>query len=330
MTLVLLLAILLALGLGLFLLKPAQKIAAREVVLIREGLSLRQVAQELESRDIITSKVLFMLWAKALGYGRIIKAGEYELGPDMPPLRIYEKLTRGLVMTHAVTIPEGLTRMQIADILAEKRLAERQSFLSLTQHPDIIARYGIYGQNLEGYLYPDTYQFALSLPPQNLIDVMVRRFLKVVEPYNSAIDQSGMDLNQVVILASIVEKETGQADERPLIASVFLNRLKRGMRLESDPTVIYGLPDFNGNITRKDLQTPTPYNTYLIQGLPPGPISNPGLASIKAVLFPAETKYLFFVSKNDGSHHFSRTFSEHRRAVDFYQRKRGKAPPKTS
>ena len=149
---------------------------------------------------------------------------------------------------------------------------------------------------------------------------MVTRFFKVVEPFKEAIEMSGITLPEIVTLASIVEKETGNAEERPIIASVFLNRLKKRMRLESDPTVIYGIDKFNGNLTRKDLLTKTPYNTYIIRGLPPGPIASPGSEAIKAVLFPADTGYLFFVSKNDGSHHFSKTLQEHNRAVIIYQK----------
>lgn len=312
-----------------FLLEPAREGGGNQVVIIREGLSLKHVAEDLERREIIAGKALFILWARVMGYGRKIKAGEYELSAGMAPTQILDKLTRGLVMTHAVTLPEGLTRVQIADILSEKGLADSRAFLSLTEDAGIVKKYGLPGRDLEGFLYPDTYQFARGLSPGTLIDVMIRRFLEVVDPLGDAVEQSGMRLDQVVTLASIVEKETGLAVERPLIASVFLNRLKRGMRLESDPTVIYGLSGFNGNLTRKDLRRLTPYNTYIIRGLPPGPIANPGIASISAVLYPARTKYLYFVSKNDGSHHFSKTLAEHNRAVNYYQKKRGKTPPKT-
>ena len=327
--LVLLSALVSAWVLGDFLLQPARKGEGNQVVIIKEGLSMKQVAEELERREILAGKTLFILWARIMGYGRKIKAGEYELSAGMTPTQILDKLTKGLIMTHPVTLPEGLTRMQIADILSEKGLVGRRAFLSLTEDDGIVKKYGLSGRNLEGFLYPDTYQFARGLSPGTVIDVMIRRFLELVAPLDEAVKQSGMSLEQVITLASIVEKETGLAMERPLIASVFLNRLKRGMRLESDPTVIYGLSAFNGNLTRKDLHRPTPYNTYMIRGLPPGPIANPGIAAIKAVLYPAQTKYLYFVSKNDGSHHFSRAFTEHNRAVNYYQKKRGKIPPKT-
>ena len=162
----------------------------------------------------------------------------------------------------------------------------------------------------------------MGLSPVSILDAMIKRFRQIIEPLKARIGVLDMTLDDVITLASIVEKETGKAEERPLIASVFLNRLKRGMRLESDPTVIYGIEEFNGNLTKDDLAEPTSYNTYIIRGLPPGPIANPGLESIKAVLYPAKTDYLFFVSRNDGSHQFSKTLKEHNRAVRMYQKKR--------
>ena len=162
----------------------------------------------------------------------------------------------------------------------------------------------------------------MGLSPASILGAMLKRFRQIIEPLRARIAALDMTLDEVITLASIVEKETGKAEERPLIASVFLNRLNRGMRLESDPTVIYGIEEFNGNLTKDDLAEPTSYNTYIIKGLPPGPIANPGLESIKAVLYPAKTDFLFFVSKNDGSHQFSKTLKEHNRAVRIYQKKR--------
>lgn len=219
---------------------------------------------------------------------------------------------------------------QIADLLDSKGLVNKQQFLSLAQDPALLEQYGIPGPTLEGYLYPDTYQLARGISPSTAIHTMVERFWMLVRPLKKRAEDLGMEMEDVITLASIVEKETGLAGERATIASVFLNRLKRRMRLESDPTVIYGLKNFDGNLTRKDLSKPTPYNTYVIRGLPPGPIANPGLEAIKAVLYPAKTDYLYFVSKNDGSHHFSRTLSEHNRAVRMYQKGGRKRRGKTS
>jgi UPF0755 protein len=237
-----------------------------------------------------------------------------------------EILTRGVIITHPITIPEGYNRVQIADLLEQKGLIDKRKFLSLTEEPNLIASYNLSGNTLEGYLYPDTYQFAKGLSAGSIINTMVRRFFEIIQPYSARIEASDLSLKELITLASIVEKETGRKEESPIIASVFLNRLGKGMHLASDPTVIYGIKDFDGNITRKDLKKNTPYNTYVIRGLPPGPIACPGAAAIKAVLYPAETDYLYFVSKNDGSHHFSKTLAEHNRAVEIYQkRKKGRS-----
>ena len=310
-----------ALGLGLFFLTPAKRGGSDQVIVLKEGMTLKEVADELERTGIISHGSLFMMWARLLGYSRQIKAGEYRLNSNMPPIKILKDLTRGAIITHSITIPEGFTKEQIAELLAIKGLADKKEFLSLTDDPEVSKKYGVGGSGLEGFLYPDTYQFGRGLFAESIIHVMVKRFWEVMRPFKVRVSETGMTMEEVVTLASIVEKETGRPEERSLIASVFLNRLKHGMRLESDPTVIYGMTNFNGNLTRKDLSTPTPYNTYVILGLPPGPVANPGLESIKAVLYPAETDYLYFVSKNDGSHYFSKTLSEHNKAVNRYQKK---------
>jgi UPF0755 protein len=316
------LLVILIIGFGLFFIRPAESEGEYRIITVKEGMSLSETAERLEQSKIITNRTLFLLWARLMGYSRKIKAGEYRLSSSMAPIRIMEVLTRGIIITHPVTIPEGFSINQIGELLAEKKLVNLQDFMSIVQDPETLKKYGIPGPNLEGYLYPDTYQFGKGLSASSIVDVMITRFKEVVEPLRANIDESGMSLEQVLTLASIVEKETGSADERPLIASVFLNRLKKGMRLESDPTVIYGIKDFSGNIKREHLSQHTPYNTYTIKGLPPGPIANPGLESLKAVVFPAETDFLYFVSKNDGTHHFSKTLKEHNNAVYIYQKKR--------
>ncbi len=320
-SLLFLVIVLLLVGVWRFLVTPAEEEGVEQVVFVQEGLSLNEVANELEERNIITNKTLFGLWGKIMGSSRRIKAGEYRLSPDMPPVRILEMLTAGAVITYPVTFPEGYTIEQIADVLDRNELVKKEEFISLAHNPAVLEQYHIAGPSLEGYLYPDTYQLARGISPSAVVDAMVNRFRQLTTPLEERAEAVGMTMEDVVILASIVEKETGLAEERPVIASVFLNRLKQGMRLESDPTVIYGIKDFNGNLTRKDLRKPTLYNTYVIQGLPIGPIANPGLEAIKAVLFPEETDYLYFVSKNDGSHHFSKTLSEHNKAVRLYQRR---------
>ena len=308
-------------GSGMFFTRPAHKGGIDQVIAIREGMSLKEVAGTLKSKGIIINKDLFILWTRLLGNSRKIKAGEYLLNSGMTPARIIEILTKGIIITYPVTVPEGFSIGQIGDILDANGLADKNSFISLAHEPGVIKKYGISGPSLEGFLYPDTYEFGKSLPPLLIIDVMVKRFREIIGPYMKRIEELGMKVEEVITLASIVEKEAGNAEEMPLIASVFLNRLKKGMRMESDPTVIYGMNNFTGNLTRKDLLESTPYNTYVIRGLPPGPISNPGLASIKAVLYPVETDYLYFVSKNDGTHYFSVSIEEHNRAVWTYQKR---------
>jgi UPF0755 protein len=291
---------------------------------------LREVAEELERAHLITSKNLFVLWAKLAGQSKQIKTGEYALSAGMAPVKILEKIHKGLVVLHTVTIPEGFSMEQIADLLAAKGLVQKEVFLRLAQNPKALSAHGIKANSLEGYLFPDTYHFSRGLDPSTLVDTMLKRFWQRAGPLRERADAIGIKIEEVVILASIVEKETGNPAERPVIASVFLNRLRLGMRLESDPTVIYGLKDFDGNLRKHDLTRETPYNTYLIKGLTPGPIASPGLDAIKAVLCPAQTEYLYFVSKNDGSHHFSKTLGEHNRAVEAYQKKKGTRQGKTS
>jgi UPF0755 protein len=320
---VFLLAVFFTLAFALFLVSPADKAAGDQVFVVKEGQSLREAAEELEEKGIVKSRRLFVLWAKLTGQTKQIKAGEYALSARMAPVGILKKLQKGMVITYAVTIPEGYTMEQIADLLESKGLVKKAQFLNLARDPKVLSHYGTPGPSLEGYLFPDTYHFSRGLPPLTLIDAMVKRFWQIVGPLKERADEVKMKMEDVVILASIVEKETGRPEERPAIASVFLNRLKRGMRLESDPTVIFGLGAFDGNLKKDDLTRETPYNTYVIRGLTPGPIANPGLDAIKAVLYPARTDYLYFVSKNDGSHYFSKTLAEHNRAVEIYQKKRG-------
>ena len=321
---------LLFMGMVFSLTTPAEKAGRSCTLVVPRGATLRQVADRLENKGLITGKHAFLLWSRLMRYGRHIKAGEYEFSAQMSPLEILHMLARGQILTHEVTLPEGFTVSQIATVLAKKGLVNKEQFLALTQDPEILDKYGLSGPSVEGFLYPDTYRFSRGLPPDLIIDTMIKRFLEITDPLRPRIEASGLGMREVITLASMVERETGLARERPLIASVFLNRLQKGMRLESDPTVIYGIEDFNGNLTRKDLRTYTPYNTYVIRGLPPWPIANPGKEAIEAVLWPEKTDYLYFVSKNDGSHHFSKTLQEHNRAVMRYQKTGLSCSPKTS
>jgi UPF0755 protein len=310
-----------ALYFGYFLISPAGLDKKEEIFIVKKGSGLRTVATELERRRLVKGKNLFILWALLKGSAGDIKAGEYSLNQSMAPIRVFDILTSGAIKTYPLTIPEGLTAEQIADLLAKKILVNKMEFISLVMDKTLVASYHVDGPSLEGYLFPDTYVISKDIGARELIDVMVNRFWNVFNTLTKG-QKDLMPLLETVTLASLVEKETGLAEERPVIASVFINRLKKRMRLESDPTVIYGLNDFDGNLKRKDLRFRSPYNTYINYGLPPGPIANPGRDSLMAAINPAKTNYLYFVSKNDGSHHFSATLKEHNRAVVKYQKSR--------
>jgi UPF0755 protein len=235
---------------------------------------------------------------------------------------VARKIVNGDVVLHRVTIPEGMTVKEIAHLLDEKGVVSVSDFLSAAQDKKLIKNLlGPDVESFEGYLFPETYSYAGAPSAEDLIVIMVERFKAVYEPLSEQRKRMDMTDNEILTLASIIEKETGAAFERPLISAVFQNRLKIGMKLDSDPTVIYGMGEnFNGNLRRKDLTEYTKYNTYVIKGLPPGPIANPGKDSILAVLNPADVSYLYFVSKGDGTHHFSKSFREHQNAVNKYQR----------
>jgi UPF0755 protein len=250
-----------------------------------------------------------------------LRAGEFSVPLGLNPLELIRFLHIAKPVQHRVTVPEGLTMAQIAEIFAKAGWADAAVFLQLCQDGDFIGSLGLEAGSLEGYLFPETYSLVRGeTDERGIISSMVRRFLAVWKE-SGAKEYRGLNRHQLLTLASIVEKETGAASERTTIAGVFYNRLRGGMRLQSDPTTIYGIKDFNGNLTKADLLAETPYNTYVISGLPPGPICNPGKAALEAVLHPADVSYLYFVSKNDGSHQFSKTLAEHNRAVRQHQRR---------
>ena len=271
-----------------------------------------------------------MALAFARGTEGSLKAGEYEFGEGITPWQVIETLEAGRPMAHYVTLNEGWTVAEMAEAIGNLGIVSPDRLIALARDPDFTRSLGILQETLEGYCFPDTYALTRQMTEEAVLALLVSRFREVYGTVSEAEGGSAskLDDHAIVTLASIVEKETGNPKERPLIAGVFLNRLKRGMLLQSDPTVIYGIPDFDGNLTRKHLKTPTPFNTYTEPGLPPGPIGNPGRAALQAVLNPAQEEYLYFVSRNDGSHHFSRTLSEHNRAVLRYQKRR-RSPPAT-
>jgi UPF0755 protein len=316
------LAILIALV--LFLAVPPMFVGQEKQVAIPKGASFKKVVEILDEQGLVRSRTGFYLLARMMGVTGRVQAGEYELSTAMLPPVILRKLVKGDVMKYQVIIPEGYTIRQVADRLAEMGIIEGQEeFLSLAFSANFAAGLGIEGKNVEGYLFPDTYFFPKGIAPAEVIKIMVEKFGRVYGlDFSERAAELGMTDRQIVILASIIEKETGNPAERPLVSAVFYNRLKRGIPLCSDPTVIYGIKDFNGNLRKRDLARMTPYNTYLMRGLPPGPIANPGRSAMMAALYPAPVDYLYFVSRNDGTHHFSSTLREHNEAVWRYQKRR--------
>ncbi|MBF0573095.1 MAG: endolytic transglycosylase MltG [Desulfamplus sp.] len=290
------------------------------LIKIRHGESLSNIAKKLETSAIISNQYLFMILARYKGDSKNIKAGEYEFSNKDIPENILDMLVRGKVKLYKITIPEGLNIKEIAEIVEKAGFGTSEDFIKNATDKIFISSLGIEADSLEGYLFPETYFFPTETNHKKIISSMVHHFNKVFTPdWKDTCKKLGLTIHEIITLASIIEKETANSAERPLISSVFHNRLKRGMRLESDPTVIYAIPNFNGNITKKDLLAPTPYNTYLINGLPSGPIANPGKLSIEAALFPPKSDFLFFVSKNDSTHYFSKNIKEHNLAVRKYQ-----------
>ena len=306
-----------------FLALPPNQQAVEKIVLIERGMSLRLVAERLEQNTVITDPNLFMILARFYRQGKSIKAGEYNFTTSLRPTEVLDMLQEGKIFLRAATIPEGYPALQIAELLDTLGFAKKARFLQLVSEKSLILALKVEADNLEGYLFPNTYYIHRGMTEEEIIQEMVQKFWQVLSQDRQAeIRQQGFTIHAMVTLASIIEKEARVAAERELISAVYHNRLKLKMKLDSDPTVIYGLNNFDGNLTKTDLQTDSPYNTYLHPGLPPGPIANPGEASLLAAIRPANVKYLYFVSRNDGTHEFSENYHDHLRAVWKYQKKK--------
>jgi UPF0755 protein len=310
---------------GRFLLIPPPSPPRDVVVEVAEGTTLATVAGQLAAAGVVSHPRYFVLLGRLMNAERAIQAGDYALQTGMRPHAVLGRLRSGQVIRIAVTIPEGYTAREISAHLQAQQLMSAELFLATASDPALIKQFAIPAASLEGYLFPSTYHVTRRTTSEELVRLMVGQFRDATRELDwSAAGARKLTPHQVVTLASIIEKEASRDDERPLIAAVFYNRLKRRMPLQSDPTVIYALAKFDGNLRKADLKVKSPYNTYRVYGLPPGPIANPGLASLKAALNPAPVNYLYFVSKNDGSHLFSATLAEHQKAVARYQLKRGK------
>lgn len=299
---------------------PARSDNSPVIFTIESGQGLSLIARNLALKGLITDPFRFKLYTRYKRAGTRLKAGEYQLSRDATPDVILDHLISGKVKLYRFTIPEGLNMEEIAEVVEKAGICDRQSFLTLCRDREFIRELGLPVRSLEGYLFPDTYLYPRSATCRQIIRQMIRGFNRVFTPeWRARAKALGYSVHEIVTLASIIEKETGNPGERPLISSVFHNRLKRGMKLESDPTVIYGQKDYHGRIRYRHLRRITPYNTYQIRGLPIGPIASPGEQALHAALYPADTDYLYFVSKNDTTHYFSRTLREHNRAVQKYQ-----------
>lgn len=292
---------------------------------VQKGQSFYFVTRRLSETGLITDENKFRWLGRITGYSAEIRAGEYLLDKGMRPLEILEEISSGQSIERPITIQEGLNIYEIANLLEKRNLGKAKTFLTLAK--DRVFIQDLLGQglsSLEGYLYPETYNMTKFTSERTLIKTMVENFKKT---FSEIEKESARDFSTsrhaIVTLASIIEKETGAPFERPMISSVFHNRIQKGMRLQSDPTIIYGQLDVNNvflsNIRKSDIVAPTKYNTYTVKGLPYGPISNPGREALKATISPAKSSFFYFVSKNDGTHVFSETYEQHLKAVRAYQ-----------
>lgn len=290
---------------------------------IPEGATFRQAIEILSQERLMRDKGLFFVIGRISGLDRKIRAGYYSISGSLSPLDIFKMLKRGQIIEYEITIVEGDSLREIGEKLSEKGIIDKEDFMRLSSDEDFLALYDINAPSFEGYLFPDTYKIPKGMDSEDAIGMMINRMREKIstELYARA---SELDLSEreVLTLASIIEREAVTDEERPLISAVYHNRLKKRIPLQADPTAIYGIKNFKEKITVKDLRRRTPYNTYVINGLPPGPIASPGVKSIIAALYPADVPYLYFVSNDDGSHHFSITAEEHRTAVKAYREKK--------
>ena len=310
-----------AVALALMLRAPGPTLSGPVTINVEEGARFADVAAELRRHGVLRHPLALALWARVTRQDRGVHWGEYLITVPLSPLELLARITGPPDPLHAVTVPEGLTVREVTTLLAAAGFGSEESFRCILEDPDFLAAEGLPPEGAEGYLFPDTYNFPLAIPQDRILRAMVRHFHDVFGP---ALELRALDLGlttaQAVTLASLVEEETARPEERPLVAAVFLNRLRRGMPLQSDPTVLYGREPHDRIITRADLRRATPHNTYTMTGLPPTPIGNPGRASLEAAVSPAPVDYLYFVARGDGTHEFSSSLAAHNAAVARFQR----------
>jgi UPF0755 protein len=289
---------------------------------VKRGTSTPRILEQLRRAGVLRDDFVPMIYLRTIRRGAPLKAGLYEFSQPKSPIEVIDKLVRGDVVIDTVTIREGLDRFQIASVMVQAGFGSEEEWERVTSDPALISELDPEAASLEGYLFPDTYHINPGTAVPAIARQMVENFRRQFGPEIDAIT-TGLSLHQTVTLASIIETEARIPEERPIVASVYMNRTRIGMPLQADPTVIYALKlagEWDGRITREGLRFDSPYNTYRYRGFPPGPIANPGLASLRAAASPAETNFLYFVSRNDGSHVFSTNLADHNRAVERWQR----------
>jgi len=292
-----------------------------KLMLVPKGSPLPEVVGILRDEGILPHPIAFRALVLITFSGRRLHYGEYAFPTPPSAFEAWRRLVRGDVIKYEITVPPGANLYDVAGQIAGKKLAKAEAFLDAAVSPAVLRRLEIPGESAEGYLFPDSYVFVKPVTPEEIVEFMVRQFRRKLPPdAEMRAGEAGFSLHQVVTIASIIEKETGVEREKPIVSAVIRRRLALGMPLQMDPTVIYGVKRFDGTVTREDLRAAGPYNTYRNRGLPPGPIANPGPAALDAALNPSKEDYLYFVSRNDGSHTFSRTLPEHNRAVERFRR----------
>ncbi len=320
-------AVLLGIGAGWFFWRAMRTpykgwTEAKQRVEVRRGQSTASILQHLKKESVVRDEWIPLVYMKVFRGRDSLKAGVYEFTEAVSAVDVIDKLVRGDVVLKTITVREGLDRFAIGKIFAAEGLGSEEEWTRATGESDLIRDIAPQADSLEGYLFPDTYKFDPGTPAKTIVTSMVGNFRKHWGG-EIALITTGLDPHQTVTLASIVETEAQLPQERPIVASVYMNRIEKRMLLGADPTVIYALKladRWDGNIRKADLQIASPYNTYRFPGLPPGPIANPGLASLRAAAAPAKSPYLYFVARNDGSHVFSTNHTEHTANVEKYQR----------
>lgn len=306
----------------LALFTPVSSESKWKEVMIPKGATYSHGTAILKEEGIIKNRFPLLVLGRLTTIDKKLKAGYYNLNTSMTIMEIFNRLRKGMIVQYVITIPESCMLEDIKLKLKAVKLVNDDSW-QLVKDKDFLDSLDVDAPSLEGYLYPDTYNFAKGISPNDIFSIMVQRLR---ENFDQSLQKRarelGMNENEVLTLASIIEKEAAVDSERALISAVYHNRLKKDMRLEADPTVVYGIKKISDGITKADLRRKTPYNTYLRKGLPPAPIASPGIKSIKAALYPANVDYIYFVSKNDGTHYFSNNSKEHEQAVAIFQRKR--------